>query len=108
MEWASVPVFSVIKGQKRKVTRGQSYYAGDGINKALTKPEAVEAILDQVLALGNAPAVAAERTVEEYETRARPGRATRLQARLAALGADARRCAAGRRRGALPRRRSAG
>lgn len=33
-EWASMPVPHTMKGQKRMVGKGQSYYAGDGINKA--------------------------------------------------------------------------
>jgi len=49
-EWASFPVLAATKGQKRQVQRGHSFYAGDGLNKALVKPEAVEAILDRVKA----------------------------------------------------------
>lgn len=52
MEWASFPVLAATKGQKRQVKRGQSYYAGDGLNKALTKPETVETVLKEVFALG--------------------------------------------------------
>ncbi|WP_449411118.1 peptidoglycan-binding protein [Methylobacterium komagatae] len=44
-EWASFPVLAAQRGQHRQVARGQSYYAGDGLNKALVKPEAVEAML---------------------------------------------------------------
>jgi muramidase (phage lysozyme) len=44
-EWASLPVLSDVKGKKR----GQSYYAGDGLNTARYKPEEVEAMLQQVL-----------------------------------------------------------
>jgi len=58
MEWASFPVLADIKGRRRKVKRGQSYYAGDGLNKSLVSPEEVEATLDQVLAMGNLPAAA--------------------------------------------------
>ncbi len=54
MEWASFPVLAGARGQKRTVKRGQSYYAGDGINKALVAPEVVEAVLDRVKAVGNA------------------------------------------------------
>lgn len=54
MEWASFPVLVGTKGQKRTVKRGQSYYAGDGLNKALVAPDAVEAILDRVKAAGSA------------------------------------------------------
>ncbi|MGY6246190.1 hypothetical protein ACXIUS_01415 [Bosea thiooxidans] len=53
-EWASFPVLADTKGQKRTVQRGQSYYAGDGLNKALVKPEQVEAVLDHVKAAGAA------------------------------------------------------
>ena len=49
-EWASFPVLAATKGQKRQVKRGQSYYAGDGLNKALVKPETVEAILSRMKA----------------------------------------------------------
>lgn len=48
MEWASFPVLATTKGAKRQLKRGQSYYAGDGLNRALTKPETVEAVLDEV------------------------------------------------------------
>lgn len=56
-EWASFPVLAATKGQKRAVERGQSYYAGDGLNKALVAPERVEAVLDRVraAATGNVP-----------------------------------------------------
>lgn len=48
-EWASFPVLEETFGQKRKVTRGQSYYAGDGVNKALVAAADVEALLAEVL-----------------------------------------------------------
>lgn len=44
-EWASLPVLQDIQGAKRPVKRGETYYAGDGVNKVLTSPEAVEDIL---------------------------------------------------------------
>lgn len=50
-EWASFPVLSDTKGRHRQVSRGQSYYAGDGLNKSLVKPERVEARLRRVLDL---------------------------------------------------------
>lgn len=40
-EWASFPVPSRMKGAHRMVERGQSYYAGDGVNKALVPPDVV-------------------------------------------------------------------
>ncbi|MBZ9986052.1 hypothetical protein LB572_02960 [Mesorhizobium sp. BH1-1-5] len=55
-EWASFPVLSATKGATRSLKRGQSYYAGDGLNKALVSPERVEAMLAQVLAMATAPA----------------------------------------------------
>ncbi|SEN51601.1 hypothetical protein SAMN04489859_1008135 [Paracoccus alcaliphilus] len=33
-EWASFPVPSAMKGASRQILAGQSYYAGDGLNKA--------------------------------------------------------------------------
>lgn len=62
MEWASFPVLAKTlgggKGKNGKlldnmVDRGQSYYAGDPLNKALVKPEAIEVLLKQVKAAGS-------------------------------------------------------
>lgn len=47
-EWASFPVLAEVKGAHRTVKRGETYYAGDKLNKALVKPEAVEAVLTEV------------------------------------------------------------
>lgn len=44
-EWASLPVVTAIKGSVRKLTPGQSYYAGDGLNKAFHKPETILALV---------------------------------------------------------------
>ena len=53
-EWASFPVLETTKGGTRAVvTRGQSFYAGDGLNKALVSPEKFESVLDRVKAAGN-------------------------------------------------------
>lgn len=52
-EWASFPVLAPMKGSSRWINRGQSYYAGDGINKSLVKPEQLETMLDAVLKAGN-------------------------------------------------------
>lgn len=54
-EWASFPVLADTKGATRSLKRGQSYYAGDGLNKALVKPETVEAVLRDVLAAAKRP-----------------------------------------------------
>ena len=56
-EWASFPVLAGTKGAKRTVARGQSYYAGDGLNKSLVTPEKVEAILRNVLAVACEPSL---------------------------------------------------
>lgn len=45
MEWASLPVLRRRKGARRTVNRGQTYYAGDGLNKAFHKPEVIEKAL---------------------------------------------------------------
>lgn len=55
-EWASFPVPYRMKGSHRTVERGQSYYAGDGLNKSLITAEAVEAALTRAKgAAGEAP-----------------------------------------------------
>lgn len=55
-EWASLPVLAPTQGGSRKVTRGQSFYAGDGLNKSLVQPAEVEALLDRVKAAQEPPA----------------------------------------------------
>lgn len=61
MEWASFPVLSASRqGAHRTVKRGQTYYAGDGVNKVQIHPEAVESILTSARELfGNAPIASA-------------------------------------------------
>lgn len=54
-EWASFPVLGAIKGAHQQIARGQSYYAGDRLNKALVSPERFEAVLDEALTLARAP-----------------------------------------------------
>lgn len=49
-EWASFPVLAACQGAHRALKRGQSYYAGDGMNKALVTPEAVESTLNTAYA----------------------------------------------------------
>lgn len=51
-EWASLPVLSTIKrgGKKpRTVHRGESFYAGDGINRSLGSATAFESVLAEAL-----------------------------------------------------------
>lgn len=45
MEWASMPVLSACRGAHRSLQRGQSYYAGDALNKALVRPERFAAVI---------------------------------------------------------------
>lgn len=47
-EWASLPVVTPIKGSRRQLKPGQSYYAGDGLNKAFHKPEDVLRVLNRM------------------------------------------------------------
>jgi len=47
-EWASIPVLNPTQGAHRQVMRGQSYYAGDGVNKAHADPAAFEALLASI------------------------------------------------------------
>lgn len=54
-EWASLPVLLDTQGSNRQVKRGQSYYAGDGLNKSLVKPEAVEAVIAQAVKANGIP-----------------------------------------------------
>ncbi|MFU0503998.1 lysozyme family protein [Pseudaminobacter sp. NGMCC 1.201702] len=73
-EWASLPVLAATKGGSRTVKRGQSYYAGDGLNKALVAPETVEALLDRVRALAGKPATspAPSKPAPQPSTSAKP------------------------------------
>ena len=59
-EWASFPVPCQVKGGSRTVNRGQSFYAGDGLNKSLVEPEVVAAVVSAVFALRTAPHPLAE------------------------------------------------
>lgn len=44
-EWASFPVLAPTKGAHRQLARGQSYYEGDRLNKALVSAMAIEQLL---------------------------------------------------------------
>lgn len=57
-EWASLPVLVPTRGGSRNVERGQSYYAGDGLNKALISPEEIEVLLKRVRKAEHEPAPA--------------------------------------------------
>lgn len=58
-EWASFPVVRdqtvVRKGKKRLIRRGQSYYAGDGLNAAGATPQEVLAAIHEALAPAAVP-----------------------------------------------------
>jgi muramidase (phage lysozyme) len=54
-EWASFPVLATTQGASRQVTRGMSFYAGDGLNKALVSPGDVESLLSEALNLMSKP-----------------------------------------------------
>ena len=64
-EWASFPVLAPTKGASRALQRGETFYAGDKLNKALVTPERMEAILDKVKAAGSAPPSADQVVVVE-------------------------------------------
>jgi len=55
MEWASFPVLENTTGAHRSISRGQSYYAGDGLNKALISPAQVESLLARADAATTTP-----------------------------------------------------
>jgi len=57
-EWASFPVLSRQQGAHRTVARGESYYAGDGINASLARASEAEAMLAEVLRALDTPATA--------------------------------------------------
>lgn len=63
MEWASFPVLAAVKGAHRTVQRGETYYAGDALNKALVAPEKVETLLDQVKRTEATPKPAPEKEI---------------------------------------------
>lgn len=54
MEWASMPVLAATKGAHRDLQRGQSYYAGDALNKSLVPAATFEAVIAKALATARA------------------------------------------------------
>ena len=74
-EWASMPVLEDTAGAHRAIKRGQSYYAGDALNKALVSPEAFEAVLTQALDVSHPVAAA----VPSNPSSAAPSIAERVQ-----------------------------
>jgi len=71
-EWASFPVLAATKGEHRQLTRGQSYYEGDALNKALVTPAKIEAVLNKVKTAGAAQPTA-DVIVEQVPVVADPG-----------------------------------
>lgn len=57
MEWASFPVLTATKGAHRTLKAGQSYYAGDGLNKALISTSQVRQKLAEARAAAGKPAI---------------------------------------------------
>ena len=53
-EWASLPVIERTQGQERKVNPGESYYAGDGLNKSRIAPIQLIAAVREVKKSGYA------------------------------------------------------
>lgn len=84
-EWASFPVLATTQGAHRKVARGETYYAGDRLNKALVKPETIEALLAEVKAM---PVTTPVVEHDEPESTALTDASTvaQVQARLFELG----------------------
>ena len=79
MEWASFPVLAAVQGAHRKLKRGQSYYAGDGLNKALVSAAKVEGVLDAVLAAAKAKEAPAAPEAAEDPERAPAAPATTVE-----------------------------
>lgn len=48
MEWASLPVLVACQGAHRRIAAGETYYAGDRLNRALIDPAAVRQVLVRV------------------------------------------------------------
>jgi hypothetical protein len=85
-EWASFPVLVATKGQKRRVARGQSFYAGDGLNKALVSAAAVEAMLDKVKAAGGKAVPATKPSAPAVNVEFDKATVERVQQQLKDLG----------------------
>lgn len=97
-EWASLPVQSDQKGAHRNVERGQSFYAGDNLNRASASPEEVIAAIRVALAAPGAepgpvqpPAAGDRAEIEALRAQlAEQGeRLARLEAFVKAVGAAA-------------------
>lgn len=73
-EWASLPVLSAVQGKHRMLKCGETFYAGDKLNKALVTPVKVEAVLNDVKVAGSVHhAVEPPPVVEKVPVVADPG-----------------------------------
>jgi len=91
-EWASLPVLAATRGATRMVGRGQSYYAGDGLNKALVDPVEFEMVLQVAKAAGNGHTVPFPSPGPQTPAEPKPapvGRGGAIAALFAALAAAA-------------------
>lgn len=80
-EWASFPVLAATKGAHRQVARGETFYAGDKLNKALISPDQVEALLREAKAMTDATiSDPVDTTITDAAT------VTKVQTQLKALG----------------------
>lgn len=66
-EWASFPVFASMKGVKKQIKRGDSYYQGDGKNKPLFNTDEAERFLRGLLAEAGAPQAAPSAALDTAE-----------------------------------------
>ena len=87
MEWASMPVLAATKGAHRTLQRGQSYYAGDALNKSLVPAATFEAVIAKALATARAvpPAVPEVPVISSAPASAASGLAPLIAALVAAL-----------------------
>lgn len=67
-EWASLPVLHPMRGASRQLQRGQSYYAGDGLNKAIVKPQDLEQVLLEIQQAKADPAPEPRHSVTQSKT----------------------------------------
>lgn len=85
MEWASLPVLAPTKGAHRNLRRGQSYYAGDALNRSLVAPEQVETVLQTAIAAAHETQDAQKDTSRDNAPEKQNRSLTSLQRLLAAI-----------------------
>ncbi|WP_170516627.1 hypothetical protein [Ruegeria atlantica] len=68
-EWAAFPVLRDQMGARRNIKRGQSYYAGDGLNNAHADPDEFLVVIKAIVTTAKvATATVPRRTLSESET----------------------------------------